>query len=177
MSTMASQITGIWLFARSFVRAHIKENIKALCCWHFWGETTGDLWIPLTKGQWHGKCFDFMMSSMIMHFGKIFVTDCTVCCQNDNISVSVHKSVLVLTLKSADPCQSKHMATVRLGSSLAAFIQPMGLVVTVFNVFGDNGEHVLDELVLKRIKWECRSKYHRSQELCAQFVLCCVLLC
>ena len=39
------------LFTQSFVRAQIKENIKALRHWPLWGEFTGDQWIPRTKGQ------------------------------------------------------------------------------------------------------------------------------
>ena len=51
------------LFAQSFVQAQIKENIKAPRHWPFWGESTGDRWIPLTKGQWRGKCLHLMTSS------------------------------------------------------------------------------------------------------------------
>ena len=39
------------LFAQPFVRAQIKENIKALRHWPLWWESTGNRWIPLTKGQ------------------------------------------------------------------------------------------------------------------------------
>ena len=38
------------LFAQPFVE-HIKENIKAPRHWPLWGESTGDRWIPLTKGR------------------------------------------------------------------------------------------------------------------------------
>ena len=40
-----------WLFAQPFVQAQIKENIKAPRHWLSWGESSGDWWIPLTKGQ------------------------------------------------------------------------------------------------------------------------------
>ena len=43
------------LLAQPFVRALIKENIKAPPHWPLWGQSTGDRWIPLTKGQWRGK--------------------------------------------------------------------------------------------------------------------------
>ena len=33
------------------VQVQIKENIKAPRYWPLWGESTGDRWIPLTKGQ------------------------------------------------------------------------------------------------------------------------------
>ena len=39
------------LFAQSFIHAQIKENIKVPRHWHLWGESIGDRWIPLTKGQ------------------------------------------------------------------------------------------------------------------------------
>ena len=57
------------LFARPFVQAHIKENIKAPCHWPLSGESTGDRWIPLTKGQWRGKCFH-VKTSWCPHFGS-----------------------------------------------------------------------------------------------------------
>ena len=50
MSTMASQITGVF-FTQRFVRAQIKENVKAPRHWPFLGESTSDRWIPRTKGQ------------------------------------------------------------------------------------------------------------------------------
>ena len=54
IKSLASQ-----LFAQSFVLAQIKENIKALCHWPLWEESTSDQWIPLTKGQWHRIFFLF----------------------------------------------------------------------------------------------------------------------
>ena len=39
------------LFAQRFVQAQIKESIKAPLHWPLWGESTGDRWIPLTKGS------------------------------------------------------------------------------------------------------------------------------
>ena len=39
------------LFAQPFVQAHIIENIKAPRQWPLWGESTGERWIPLAKGQ------------------------------------------------------------------------------------------------------------------------------
>ena len=41
----------------------MKVNIKAPCHWPLWGESTSHWWIPLTKGQWHRKCFYLMMAS------------------------------------------------------------------------------------------------------------------
>ena len=49
------------LFAQPLVQAHIKENIKAPRHWPLWGESIGDRWLPLTKGQWRGKFDDVFM--------------------------------------------------------------------------------------------------------------------
>ena len=53
MSAMASQITGVSIVcpAQPFVQAHIKGNINVPGHLPLWGESTGDRWIPLTKGQ------------------------------------------------------------------------------------------------------------------------------
>ena len=37
--------------AMAFIQSHIKENIKAPRHWPLWGESTGNRWIPRTKGQ------------------------------------------------------------------------------------------------------------------------------
>ena len=39
------------LFTQQFIRAPIKENIKAPRHWPLYGEFTGDRWIPRTNGQ------------------------------------------------------------------------------------------------------------------------------
>ena len=51
------------LFTQPFIRAQIKENIKAPCHWPLCGEFVGDRWISRTNGQWRGKCFHLMTSS------------------------------------------------------------------------------------------------------------------
>ena len=51
MSVMASQTMGISIVCSTVVQAQIKENIKAPRHWLLWGESTGDRWIALTKGQ------------------------------------------------------------------------------------------------------------------------------
>ena len=51
------------LFTQPFIRAQIKENIKAPRHWPLCGEFTGDRWIPRTNGQLRGKCFHLMTSS------------------------------------------------------------------------------------------------------------------
>ena len=50
------------LFTQTFIRAFIKESIKAQRRWPLWEEFTGDRWIPRTKG---GKCFHLMTSSWL----------------------------------------------------------------------------------------------------------------
>ena len=39
------------LFAQSIVQSHVKENVKAPRHSPLWWESTGDRWIPLTKGK------------------------------------------------------------------------------------------------------------------------------
>ena len=51
------------VFAQSFVQVQIKENTKAPHHWPWLGESTGDRWIPLTKGQWCEKCIHLVMST------------------------------------------------------------------------------------------------------------------
>ena len=53
------------LFTQPFVRAQIKENLKAPRHWPLCGGFTGDRWIPLTKGQQRGKRFHSMTSSCV----------------------------------------------------------------------------------------------------------------
>ena len=50
MGALASQITDISIVYSTVVQAQIKENIEAPRHWPLWGESTGDWWIPLTKG-------------------------------------------------------------------------------------------------------------------------------
>ena len=50
-------------FALPFVQAQIKEIIKAPRRWPLWVESTGDQWIPLTKGHLCRKCFHLMTST------------------------------------------------------------------------------------------------------------------
>ena len=57
MDATASQITSVSIVAQPFVQVQIKESIKACRHWPLWGQSTSDRRIPLTKGQWHGKCF------------------------------------------------------------------------------------------------------------------------
>ena len=43
------------LFSQPFIRAQIKEDIKAPRHWPLCGEFTDDRWIPRTNGQWRGN--------------------------------------------------------------------------------------------------------------------------
>ena len=55
------------LFTQPFIRAQIKESIKAPRHWPLCGEFTGGRWIPRTTGQLRGKCFHLMTSSCLTH--------------------------------------------------------------------------------------------------------------
>ena len=66
MGPMASQITSFAIvYSNVFIRAQIKENIKAPRHWPLCGEFTGDWWITRTNGQYRGKCFNLMTSSWV----------------------------------------------------------------------------------------------------------------
>ena len=62
MAATASQITDNST-DQQHVQASAKENIKWSHHWLFVRGTTGDRWIPLTKGRWCGKRFHVMTSS------------------------------------------------------------------------------------------------------------------
>ena len=49
------------LFAQLFVQAQIKDEIVAPR--HLWDESTGDQWIPRTRGQYRVSCFHLTTSS------------------------------------------------------------------------------------------------------------------
>ena len=73
------------LFAKPFVQAQTKENIKALRPWPLRGEFTGDRWIPRTRGQWRRKCFHFMTSSwfgiaILLYLDETMPKVMCVCC-------------------------------------------------------------------------------------------------
>ena len=61
MSAKATQIT-VNLTISLCISSYIKENIKALHFWPFWVWICWKWWIPLRKGQWHGKLFHVKMS-------------------------------------------------------------------------------------------------------------------
>ena len=48
---IASQINGVSIVCTTIFQAQINEIIKAPRHWLLCGETTGNRWIPLTKGQ------------------------------------------------------------------------------------------------------------------------------
>ena len=51
MSAVSSQITGVSIVCSTVYSGAIKENLKAPRHWPLYGESSGDRWIPLTKGQ------------------------------------------------------------------------------------------------------------------------------
>ena len=60
---MVSQITNIWTVCSDFCSGTHKKKPKAPRHWPLWGESTGDKWIPLPKGQITRKMFHSMTSS------------------------------------------------------------------------------------------------------------------
>ena len=65
LGAMASQITGVSIVCSNVcsVAEQRKHQNSALLA--FVGESTGERWIPLTKGWQHGKCFHLMTSSCV----------------------------------------------------------------------------------------------------------------
>ena len=63
MGAMTLKSPASRLFTQPFIRAQIKENIKAPRHWPLCGGFTGDRWISRTNGQLRGKCFHLMTSS------------------------------------------------------------------------------------------------------------------
>ena len=63
ISVVASQITCVSSVCSTVCSGGNKEIIKAPRHWPLCGEFTRYPWIPLTKGQSHGKCFHLIMST------------------------------------------------------------------------------------------------------------------
>ena len=74
----------------------IKENIKAPCHWSLWGESTGDWWIPLTKGQWHRICFHFMTNCIYQFYTYVPVNSLAPGKFEWNFRHVIFKQVLVI---------------------------------------------------------------------------------
>ena len=52
------------LASRLFTQEFVQANTKGISNrWPLWGESTGDQYIHLTKGQWYGRHFHMMTSS------------------------------------------------------------------------------------------------------------------
>ena len=67
MNILASQITGDSIVCLT-VGWDINENIKGRVACPLWGESTGDRWIPHTKGKSYRNCFHLMTSSYAAHW-------------------------------------------------------------------------------------------------------------
>ena len=79
MIVIASQITGEFTVCSTVcVQAYIKELWKLRAADPLWEESTGDRWIPLTKGQKRGTCFHLMTSSCYNMRPVLF---CFLCCR------------------------------------------------------------------------------------------------
>ena len=63
MSAMASQITGVSIICSIACSSTDKRQHQSSASLAFVGESIGDRWIQLTKGQWLEKCFHLMTSS------------------------------------------------------------------------------------------------------------------
>ena len=82
-------ISNHWQFnclLNSLIRITTKETSKFLIIEHLWEKSTGHWWIPLTKGQYWGKCFHVVTSScqyqpIIYHNGASTVTESSQCFQ------------------------------------------------------------------------------------------------
>ena len=57
-----SQITGNSIVYSTVCSCTYKRKYHSLRHWPLWGGSIGDPWIPVTRGQWRGKCFHFMTS-------------------------------------------------------------------------------------------------------------------
>ena len=67
MSMMASHITGVFIVCSIVCSGADQRKHQSCTSLPLWGESTGDRWIPLTKGKWHRKCFHLMTSSCFWH--------------------------------------------------------------------------------------------------------------
>ena len=65
MSVMASQITGVSIAYSAVCSGADQRKHQSSASSAFVGESTGGRWIPLTKGQWRGKCLHLMTSSWL----------------------------------------------------------------------------------------------------------------
>ena len=63
MNVMSSQITGISIVCWTVCSGAVQRKHQTPRRWPLWGESTGDRWVPLTKGQRRGNCFHLMTSS------------------------------------------------------------------------------------------------------------------
>ena len=59
MGAMASQITSVSIVYSTLCSGVNQRKYEASRHWPLWGEFTGDWWIPLAMGPWHGKCLRF----------------------------------------------------------------------------------------------------------------------
>ena len=77
MGAIASQPTGVSIFAQPFVKAQIKENIKAQRHWPMWGEPPATDGFP-HKGTVTRKMFPFDDVIMFFQTRSKMMTSCTV---------------------------------------------------------------------------------------------------
>ena len=70
---------GVWNHQQlhSLVRLTINKTSKPGIICPLGVETTFDQWLPLTKGQWYGKCFHVMISSCDQHINILYIWEVT----------------------------------------------------------------------------------------------------
>ena len=75
MGTMASEITGLTIVYKPFIRVQIKENIIAPLHWPLCGEFTRDRWVHRTNGQERWKCFHLLIGHLMTSSWIVNVRD------------------------------------------------------------------------------------------------------
>ena len=110
----------------------MKENIKALRYWPWWGEFIGDWWIPCTKGQSRGIYIHLMTSSWCT---RLWVANRVIMCKS--LRVILNDYAKFQTKKRADqirmPIKFTHKETDRAwhGLSLRLIVKRLRVIVNV----------------------------------------------
>ena len=108
MSTITYQITCFSIVSSIVVQAQIKENIKVRRHWPLRGESTGERWILITKGQQRGKCFHLTSSwsDRLLHVDRYWFQEaaaadmksCCFICGRESFEFETHGGVSIDTV-------------------------------------------------------------------------------
>ena len=116
MGAMASQITGVSIVCAAVCSGTRQIKHHSSVSLAFVRGITGDRWIPLTKGQWRGKCFHLMTPSCD------FKSEYPVCITNImgqiNCSSMKRCAALSKTLLSNQPSLLSYLLHYQIKSSL-----------------------------------------------------------